>query len=109
MVAMEFQSRNRESYLFKSRAISIERPCAPKGFNLVIENLIFSSQQELIEGNHPHETFQSRNRESYLFKFDENAYPFADVAMFQSRNRESYLFKFGNVYRHRDAQPVSIS
>ena len=38
-----FQSRNRESYLFKSRAATVETSPAIC-FNLVIENLIFSSE-----------------------------------------------------------------
>ncbi len=65
----EFQSRNRESYLFKS-----ER----KGFFPV--NLF---------------VFQSRNRESYLFKSAVNFAETSAPPSFQSRNRESYLFKGG--------------
>ena len=62
-------------------------------FNLVIENLFFSSSvhetvmDKIVVG------FQSRNRESFLFKstrFDGNL---ATTDKFQSRNRESFLFK----------------
>ena len=66
-----FQSRNRESYLFKDRT---------GGHHL--------SQQG---------TFQSRNRESYLFKEEDLPLQKAvDEMKFQSRNRESYLFKQGH-------------
>ena len=37
--------------------------------------------------------FQSRNRESYLFKLDNNGALVLPTGLFQSRNRESYLFK----------------
>ncbi len=37
--------------------------------------------------------FQSRNRESYLFKFDPQLEVGVPSQKFQSRNRESYLFK----------------
>ena len=89
---LKFQSRNRESYLFKTITCGqVSLPSVASSFNLVIENLIFSRSLEdwniATIG-----TFQSRNRESYLFKF-----PFSDVfpylSLFQSRNRESYLFK----------------
>ena len=39
----------------------------PNRFNLVIENLIFSTAITLIAA-YTHTWFQSRNRESYLFK-----------------------------------------
>ena len=36
--------------------------------------------------------FQSRNRESYLFKLKTDRFD-GETDQFQSRNRESYLFK----------------
>ena len=79
-------------------------------FNLVIKNLISSSHlypeaptcwgvfvifssEGVLEREIATFLFQSRNRESYLFK--ENAVPEQNAAasLFQSRNRESYLFK----------------
>ena len=62
----KFQSRNRESYLFKFRFLAMLRTSL-RGFNLVIENLIFS---RISMAGMPGlaSMFQSRNRESYLFK-----------------------------------------
>ena len=62
-----FQSRNRESYLFKCRSFARSLRPAQSCFNLAIENLIFSSLTcEMLVADP--EAFQSRNRESYLFK-----------------------------------------
>ena len=86
-----FQSRNRESYLFKQK----QQGCCDnpvESFNLVIENLIFSSSTENVPTSQVPVSFQSRNRESYLFKRDESTLE-TGVLEFQSRNRESYLFK----------------
>ena len=61
-------------------------------FNLVIENLIFSSQL----GNtsqRASKAFQSRNRESYLFKTHTCELRPGFFLQFQSRNRESYSFQ----------------
>ena len=62
-----FQSRNRESYLFKEREQREADKASRLSFNLVIENLIFSRGhwRAVIGILRP---FQSRNRESYLFK-----------------------------------------
>ena len=78
----KFQSRNRESYLFK-------------------ESIADRLQADA-------EMFQSRNRESYLFKctFDELG---QIESMFQSRNRESYLFKHFDMAGRMGGQLVSIS
>ena len=65
-VAIVFQSRNRESYLFKSVSVS-RRVKSSWSFNLVIENLIFSRFTPNRERTKAIR-FQSRNRESYLFK-----------------------------------------
>ena len=62
-----FQSRNRESYLFKI-ALGVELYAGIHGFNLVIENLIFSRRGFSHERSRNIPPFQSRNRESYLFK-----------------------------------------
>ena len=42
--------------------------------------------------------FQSRNRESYLFKSTTDTDRRGGKALFQSRNRESYLFKHQGHY-----------
>ena len=68
IVAM-FQSRNRESFLFKLRTARIFMSWCSICFNLVIENLFFSRLMEKIEANAQIE-FQSRNRESFLFKIE---------------------------------------
>ena len=65
-----FQSRNRGSFLFKqimSVATSLLKSC---GFNLVIEVLFFSRLSLFVRGGLglSAETFQSRNRGSFLFK-----------------------------------------
>ena len=117
-----FQSRNRESYLFKVRGIRAEFGCPISRFNLVIENLIFSSHLECECCVGLDFLFQSRNRESYLFKFHTTPHQTATLSRgfnlvienlifssldsantdannkkFQSRNRESYLFKSGGI------------
>ena len=64
-------------------------------FNLVIEILFFSSASSRILPTRILK-FQSRNRDTFLFK---NTFSFEDtesiniVAMFQSRNRDTFLFK----------------
>ena len=88
---IRFQSRNRESYLFKpERRCLFARPDAC--FNLVIENLIFSSLPKCRTKVFIRWKFQSRNRESYLFKYRKRTV-YKRYCGFQSRNRESYLFK----------------
>ena len=62
------------------------------GFNLVIESLIFSRRVKEAKGDRLCYQFQSRNRESYLFKCDMRTRREWE-SPFQSRNRESYLFK----------------
>ena len=93
----KFQSRNRESCLFKLSVESFLQRFVDDSFNLVIENLVFSSQiqepQQLFIW-----MFQSRNRESCLFKWKRKAIPQWKTVAFQSRNRESCLFKFVNDY-----------
>ena len=76
-----FQSRNRESYLFKCiQSYRVYKEI--KSFNLVIENLIFSSLSSASRRLSYH-VFQSRNRESYLFKFE---YRLSNLADFFSFN-----------------------
>ena len=63
-----FQSRNRVAYLFKYFSLSVEGQKEFGVFNLVIEYLIFSSRRDAKFRTTAVETFQSRNRVSYLFK-----------------------------------------
>ena len=141
-----FQSRNRESYLFK--CIHTGNALIVASFNLVIESLIFSSTVLLLTPHHEGQSFnlvieslifsrwwtfgsdcalgwdlfQSRNRESYLFKdihiwwetakcvsfnlvIESLIFSSATSATsatlrygFQSRNRESYLFKIRQAF-----------
>ena len=88
-----FQSRNREAYLFKIwfslSSTTTVSPC----FNLVIEYLIFSSIPDDNTTTPDIDTFQSRNRVSYLFKDTLTFTSGAGTQTFQSRNRVSYLFK----------------
>ena len=79
----------------------------PSCFNLVIENLIFSSIAHTSK-RPPSRVFQSRNRESYLFKGTSKARS-RKGCRFQSRNRESYLFKIKKSPEWIDAVKVSIS
>ena len=87
-----FQSRNRESFLFKlSLLFSSNSNWAC--FNLVIENLFFSRQWSMRRW-FMLMRFQSRNRESFLFKTTPRIIITAWIPVkFQSRNRESFLFK----------------
>ena len=91
----KFQSRNRESYLFKV-SYRVRYHTLITCFNLVIESLIFS-RIRFAKRLHKSrmDAFQSRNRESYLFKVEcYTCYGFTESrSEFQSRNRESYLFK----------------
>ncbi len=64
---MEFQSRNRESFLFK-QVWWVAKIGVWLGFNLVIENLFFSSVPRVHVCLAYPCGFQSRNRESFLFK-----------------------------------------
>ena len=127
-----FQSRNRESFifydtshvhlildsvrfnlvienlLFSTTAERIENQ-QYSSFNLVIENLLFSTIEERGFGKVAAE-FQSRNRESFIFYFS-----FSDpfflfmFPMFQSRNRESFIFYSDKAGIDLDNLNVSIS
>ena len=79
-------------------------------FNLVIEILFFSSEDGSVGDVDRFVLFQSRNRDSFLFKCipgDGSVQPFP----FQSRNRDSFLFKIDYVdsLSGRVAVIVSIS
>ena len=73
-----FQSRNRESYLFKCAGVPLGSS-RTRCFNLVIENLIFSRRFQRDREIESAE-FQSRNRESYLFKPVDKSTTLRDVA-----------------------------
>ena len=86
----EFQSRNRDTFLFKRWHIRYGL-VVHKGFNLVIEILFFSS----VDCEIVHTTdimFQSRNRDTFLFKIIGECGQAMEAA-FQSRNRDTFLFK----------------
>ena len=88
-----FQSRNRGSFLFKSLGLSVLDTHRSTGFNLVIEVLFFSRTPDFVDDPDADAIlFQSRNRGSFLFKFDPRKVCIMN-AMFQSRNRGSFLFK----------------
>ena len=61
-------------------------------FNLVIEVLFFSRQGGLVI-KLPCQSFQSRNRGSFLFKIGLRLFAMPTEQSFQSRNRGSFLFK----------------
>ena len=89
----QFQSRNRDAFLFKYPDNLDVYLLVFYGFNLVIEMLFFSSFHwgPFISGTLL--MFQSRNRDAFLFKptpSDNNAPSFQE---FQSRNRDAFLFK----------------
>ena len=67
-------------------------------FNLVIENLFFSRNNMTRSETAAILQFQSRNRESFLFK-TQKPQPRGDEFVFQSRNRESFLFKVSRLHR----------
>ena len=105
---MMFQSRNRESYLFKSGYEQYQFQdihC----FNLVIENLIFSRHQSRHRPEQWQHRFQSRNRESYLFKAGMCA---ITAAMFPASFNlviENLIFSSRNLIRRRDHQLKSFN
>ena len=82
-----------ESLIFSSE-VSTSWQLTRSRFNLVIESLIFSRLQRLPATPHQDSLFQSRNRESYLFKTTGGIPELIITLWFQSRNRESYLFKW---------------
>ena len=87
-----FQSRNRESFLFKAW-VKVLSVAYLECFNLVIENLFFSSERPIQLKKRMLVMFQSRNRESFLFKCELSECIVNAATEFQSRNRESFLFK----------------
>ena len=88
-----FQSRNRESYLFKESEPA-RKPTTEISFqSRNRESYLFKLTDSWYIMNEY--LFQSRNRESYLFKYrrPQNSHWPDPLCLFQSRNRESYLFK----------------
>ena len=117
-LTLSFQSRNRETYLFKDILIVNHALLALHiDFNLGIEKLIFSRddrniwclnnqdvsisesrnlsfQVDALSGSELRLfLFQSRNRETYLFKSLTDFHIWTALLWFQSRNRETYPFK----------------
>ena len=126
-----FQSRNRDTFLFKPNP-SNQNSALYHSFNLVIEILFFSRQivhAELVQAvgrgfNLVIEIlffsrcstsfvkamvwrFQSRNRDTFLFKPITSTISPSMLWLFQSRNRDTFLFKASRSaspikqYRHR--------
>ena len=79
------------------------------GFNLVIENLLISSQVRTPDRPRDTPGFQSRNRESSNFKETALTDHITKITKFQSRNRESSNFKFPRSTDPRTKMIVSIS
>ena len=102
-----FQSRNRESYLFKTR---MEEPVLRTrfSFNLVIENLIFSSHAGLQQFAATDVCF-NLVIENLIFSSEDEIKSLDRLIGFQSRNRESYLFKVYADAGSRKIIEVSIS
>ena len=67
LIAASFQSRNRETFLFKILHVHSYLLSSMPSFNLVIERLFFSSKAHE-ETAIDKFKFQSRNRETFLFK-----------------------------------------
>ena len=94
LTPLRFQSRNRESYLFKFSTLVITRYRTNRFQSRNRESYLFKCSASSTGAGGCTCTFQSRNRESYLFKsmgclrLSGNR-----RSSFQSRNRESYLFK----------------
>ena len=90
----KFQSRNRESYLFKFKGTRPVQITDIKFQSRNRESYLFKFRDaETGATLHTSSLFQSRNRESYLFKKMPRNDTILPVSRFQSRNRESYLFK----------------
>ena len=88
-----FQSRNRESYLFKRmKCLKIGGIPTLNCFNLAIENLIFSRQLDMVKPRTFHVRF-NLVIENLIFSSSRNSERWSRHSKFQSRNRESYLFK----------------
>ena len=105
----KFQSRNRESYLFKEQKPDLV-PDTFWGFNLVIENLIFSRLSQCGSHLSYHTCFNLVIENLIFSRFPVVLNLRIASSMFQSRNRESYLFKLspgGDV--KLDVVGVSIS
>ena len=89
----QFQSRNRESYFFKIDKRQALCRATVQRFNLVIENLIFSSSLGYLVGVGGMVSFNLVIENlifSSLLKVNASD---GTLAWFQSRNRESYFFK----------------
>ena len=107
-----FQSRNRDTFLFKLWRIrwAGSRSILRGGFNLAIEILFFSRKESLNFGLQQVLKFQSRNRDTFLFKGVDGATSGAACVMFQSRNRDTFLFKLNpNQKAQQKVMIVSIS
>ena len=89
-VSPMFQSRNRDTFLFKKYKTFVAAP--EYSFNLVIEILFFSRKRGDAFSSAFAVMFQSRNRDTFLFKGDTGGGTIA-VSGFQSRNRDTFLFK----------------
>ena len=92
-----FQSRNRESFVFYNRMNGTD-PENQLRFNLVIENLLFSTTDCRNLTDSIKLSFQSRNRESFVF-YCHHHQDMRVYERFQSRNRESFVFYFADFFR----------
>ena len=92
-------------FYFQDDLYDLRPPDDPNGFNLATENLLFSRECELV-GLIVDAEFQSRNRESFIFKSGISTNLRKGFSEFQSRNRESFIFKTQRVQRKPlDCQP----
>ena len=132
LVNITFQSRNRDTFLFKMRvgyegfgqyhvSISQSRYFSFQGvpiyfyiqdemrFNLAIEILFFSSKPIAFSAA-LRNWFQSRNRDTFLFKWVVFEPKYRVPTLFQSRNRDTFLFKRNSMKMLRiELHRVSIS
>ena len=102
-----FQSRNRESYLFNTGVDTTDQCGSPAGFNLVIENLIFSTWRRSASW-HKYYSF-NLVIENLIFSTNTRRPSPARISSFQSRNRESYLFNWKPTPKGSEKARVSIS
>ena len=95
-----FQSRNRDAFLFKDLVSVRSAPDTLHRFNLVIEMLFFSRPKMQPLKHRWGTTFQSRNRDAFLFKITSaGARWMLDNLSFQSRNRDAFLFKASTCWK----------
>ena len=80
----------------------------PVSFNLAIEILLFSGYRGAWMNRMREALFQSRNRDTSLFRFYREVGKYYQVIKFQSRNRDTSLFRT-TIIKGEDASSKSFN